>query len=155
MHPMTHEWSNACPFTETPPFSQHRRQYSGATRLISTLSAHRRERRSNAFLGPVQSQSVFTRQAACNGSTRTTGARGGGCAVSPRCVRMRWMTAGSSMAAMSFNGPPQCGQCSMSMSNARFNNYALGSNNCALESGLATSQLQDNCYIARLDPVVA
>ena len=36
-------------------------------------------------------------------STRTAGARGSAWAASPRCVRMRWIVAGFSMAAMSFS----------------------------------------------------
>jgi hypothetical protein len=37
---------------------------------------------------------------------------------------IRAMRAGSSMAAMSLTCPPQCGQCSTSISNTRFNNCA-------------------------------
>ena len=39
------------------------------------------------------------------------GARGGARAGSPKCVRILLITAGSSMAAMIFNAPPQCSQC--------------------------------------------
>ena len=196
MYPMTHEQSNACPFTETPPFSQHRRQYSGATRLISTPSAHSHERRSNTFLGPVQSQSVFTRQAACNGSTRTAGARGGGCAVSPQmredalddgglfngrdefqlpatkravldvevehALQQLRPTHAPLRAAGRRAGAIACvRRCGLSRHrHHRFSQlrmrcqHALGSQH-AFESGLATSRLQDNCYIARPDPVIA
>ena len=49
------------------------------------------ERRSNASLGPVPIQSDFANHAASNRSTRRAGARGGGCAASPRWARMRWI----------------------------------------------------------------
>ena len=76
--------------------------------------------------GPYSNPVRFSesRNAACNRSTRLAGARGGGWAASPRCVRMRWITAGSSIAAMSFSCPPQRGHCSMSISNTRFNRRA-------------------------------
>ena len=114
MYPVARERSSARASTEISPFSQHRRRLCSATRPISTLFAHRRKSWPNATPSPIPSQSRFPPQAACNRSTRLAGARGGGCAASPRCVRMRVMAAGSSIAAMSFSCPPQCGHCSMS-----------------------------------------
>ena len=70
---MAREQSNARSSTETPPFSQNRREYSVATRLISTPSAHRCDRGSNAHsaLSQPSSDLHFKR------STRLGGARGG------------------------------------------------------------------------------
>jgi len=45
------------------------------------------------------------------------------------------MAAASSMAAMSFSCPPQCGQRSMSISNTRFNNCAQHMRPFALPTG--------------------
>ena len=45
------------------------------------------------------------------------------------------MAAASSMAAMSFSCPPQCGQRSMSISNTRFNNCAQRMRPFALPTG--------------------
>ena len=63
-------------------------------------------------------------QAAWVSSGSRTGARGGARAGRPRCERILTITAGSSMAAMIFNSPPQFGQCSMSMSKTRFSKRA-------------------------------
>ncbi len=46
-------------------------------------------------------------------------ARGGALMGKPRCVRILAITVESSMAAMIVKGPPQCGQCSMSIANTR------------------------------------
>ena len=73
---------------------------------------------------PVQNRSGFTNHAACNRSKRRAGARGGGCAANPRCVRMRSITARSSITAMIFSLPPHCGQRSISMSKTRFRRRA-------------------------------
>ena len=132
---MAYERSNARPSTETAPPSPHRTQFPHATCLIVPPFVRLHARGSNATPSSVKNQSGFTRQAACNRSTRTAGARGGGCAASPRCDRMRWITAGSSMAAMSLSCPPQCGHCSMSTSNTRFNNCAQRMRPFALTAG--------------------
>lgn len=58
------------------------------------------------------------RHAACGIAARA-GERGGGRAGSPRCSRMRTMTAVSRMAAITFSSPPQFEQRCMSISNTR------------------------------------
>ncbi len=63
-------------------------------------------------------------QAAWNRSTRCAGLRCGARAGRLRCVRMLTMTAQSSIAAMIFRRPPQCGQCSTSISKKRLSRYA-------------------------------
>ena len=85
---------------------------------------------------PVKNQSGSSPQAARNRSTRLAAARGGGCAASPRWVRVRAMAAGSSIAAMSFSCPPQCGQRSISMSNTRLSNCAQRMRAFALPAGV-------------------
>ena len=116
--------SNARATSKNPWFVQHRRLFSNSARLNFTPSERLPERRPNTFPSPLKIQSGFTPHAASNRSTRTADARGGGCAASPRWVRTRAMAAGSSIAAISFSCPPQGGQCSMSISNTRFNNCA-------------------------------
>ena len=59
-----------------------------------------------------------------NRSTRRAGARGGARVGKPRWLRILMITGGSSMAAMIFKMPPQCGQCSMSISKTRLSSRA-------------------------------
>ena len=66
-----------------------------AKRLCVTASTRFHARSPNPSLSPVTNQSGFTPHAASNRSSRTAGARGGGCAASPRWVRVRAMAAGS------------------------------------------------------------
>ncbi len=67
------------------------------------------------------------------GSTSCGGARGGcaGCCPAPcrlsRCAKMRLITAGSSMVAMTFILPPQVSQVSISILNTRCRRCAKGS----------------------------
>ena len=124
MYPMIVERSKAHATSKKPWLTQPRRQFPHSTRLNSTPSERLPERRPHTSPSPVKVRSGFTSHAARNRSTRLAGARGGGGAASPRCVRMRAMAAASSMAAMSFSCPPQCGQRSMSILNTRFNNCA-------------------------------
>jgi hypothetical protein len=124
MYPMIVKRSNARANSKNPWLTQPRRQFPHSARANSTLSERLPERRPSTSPSPLKIQSGFTPHAASNSSIRTAGARGGGCAASPRWVRMRSMTAGSSMAAISFSCPPQCEHFSMSMSNTRFNNCA-------------------------------
>ena len=90
------------------------------SRLFIILCARFRVLGPNTFPNPLKIQSGFTPRVASNRSSRTAGARSGGCAASPRWVRMRAMAADSSMAAISFSCPPQCEQCAMSTTNTRF-----------------------------------
>jgi len=130
------ERSNARATSKNPWLTQPRRQFPHSARLNSTPSERLPERRPHTSPSPVNVQSGFTSHAASNRSSRTAGARGGGCAASARWVRMGAMAAGSSMAAISFSWPPQCGQCSMSMSNTRFSNCAQRMRPFALPAGL-------------------
>lgn len=86
-------------------------------RLILHSGEPERSDRERRRLAPVP------RQAACSIGSRA-GERGGGRAGSPECSRIRSMTAGSRMAAMIFNSPPQFGQCCMSISNTRLSSSA-------------------------------
>ncbi len=93
-------------------------------RLSCSHSAPLRERKPSPPIGSGQNQSGIATHAACNRSTRRAGARGGGCAANPRCVRIRSITAGSSIAAMTFSLPPHCSQRSRSRSKTRFRSRA-------------------------------
>jgi len=110
----------------TRKFPQARRfpaKYFSQKPLIFATSALQRERWSNHPASPGRNQSAVQYQAASNKSTRRAGARGGGCAHNPKCVRMRSITEGCSITAMIFNLPPHA-QRSISMSNTRFNKRA-------------------------------
>ena len=63
-------------------------------------------------------------QAAWNRASGRTGERGGARVGKPRWVKILAITAGSSMAAMSFKAPPQFGQRSRSMSKTRLSRRA-------------------------------
>ena len=63
-------------------------------------------------------------QAAWNSASNRAGACDGARAGKPRCVSILTITAGSSMAAMIFNSPPHCGQCSWSIPNTRLSRRA-------------------------------
>ena len=70
-----------------------------------------------------QSPLAFLSQAASKIPSRRAGARGGGCAASPRCVSIFSITSGCSITETIFRLPPHS-QRSMSMSNTRFKSRA-------------------------------
>ena len=63
-------------------------------------------------------------QAVCKRLRARAGERGRARVGKPRWARLLTITAGSSMAAMSVKGLPQCGQAAMSISNTRLSNWA-------------------------------
>ena len=91
---------------------------SGAEPELQGCSAFKRYRMNRMGAG------IGRDQASWNRSKALAAARGGARAGKPRCVRILVITGGCSMAAMIFKVPPQCGQCSISISNTRLSSRA-------------------------------